>query len=172
MAVIVEIVRAPEAVETIVGALASILIAGSVFFSALWDTVKDFIQYYDFRARREKDKIYIRYGFFKKVGYTIPVDKIQALKIHQTWFARIAGRYMVEVVNVGMNDEAGQKAFLVLYSKKEQLKETLHTLLPEFVGSGFDGNRQTAEGRLGGVDTALWYLCSVYCDGVYGMYIV
>lgn len=39
---------------------------------------------------------------------------------------------MVEVVNVGMNDEAGQKAFLVLYSKKEQLKETLHTLLPEF----------------------------------------
>ena len=132
VAVIVEIVRAPEAVETIVGALASILIAGSVFFSALWDTVKDFIQYYDFRARREKDKIYIRYGFFKKVGYTIPVDKIQALKIHQTWFARIAGRYMVEVVNVGMNDEAGQKAFLVLYSKKEQFKETLHTLLPEF----------------------------------------
>ncbi len=63
---------------------------------------------------------------------TIPVDKIQALKIHQTMLARIAGRYMVEVVNVGMNDEAGQKAFLVLYSTKEQLKDKIHCLLPEF----------------------------------------
>ncbi|MEJ8734296.1 PH domain-containing protein [Mediterraneibacter sp. ICN-202921] len=132
VAVIIGIIREPGGVQTILGAFASILIAASVFFSAFWDTIKGFIQYYDFRAKRQNDKIYLCYGLLKKVSYTIPVDKIQALKIHQTMLARIAGRYMVEVVNVGMNDEAGQKAFLVLYSTKEQLKDKIHYLLPEF----------------------------------------
>lgn len=132
VAVIIGIIRDPDSVQTILGALASILIAASIFFSAFWETIKGFVQYYDFCAKRQNDKIYLRYGLLKKVSYTIPVDKIQALKIHQTMLARIAGRYMVEVVNVGMNDEAGQKAFLVLYSTKEQLKEKIHCLLPEF----------------------------------------
>lgn len=79
------------------------------------------------------DRIYIRYGFFKKVNYTIPVDKINALKLTQSPFSRITGRYMAEIINVGMgDDESEQKAFLLLYDKRSRLRERLRILLPEF----------------------------------------
>jgi transposase len=40
---------------------------------------------------------------------------------------------MVEVVNVGMNDDEKEtQAFLLPYSNKEFLRERMHRLLPEF----------------------------------------
>ena len=117
-------------------AAAGILVAAFLILSTLWDTVKDFVRYYDFRAKRLGDKIYIKYGFFKKVEYTIPVDKIQALKIRQSFLARIGRRYMVEIINVGMgDDQEEQHSFLVLYCTEEKLEERLSLLLPEFASS-------------------------------------
>ena len=72
-------------------------------FCSLWDIVKGFIcRYYDFRVCRINDRIYIRYGFFKKINYTIPVkvDKINALKLTIS-FARTTGRYMAEIIMRG-----------------------------------------------------------------------
>ena len=104
-----------------------------IVVSALWDTVKDFVRYYDFRAKRRGDKIYIRYGFFKKVEYTVPVNKIQALKLRQSFVARLGKRYMAEIVNVGMGDDSEEKnSFLILYSTEAKLKEKLAVLLPSF----------------------------------------
>lgn len=113
--------------------LTALLMVGILFFSALWDIIKGFIRYYNFRVCRMADRLYIRYGFFKKVNYTIPVDKINALKLTQSPFARITGRYMAEIINVGMgDDESEQKAFLLLYDKRSRLRERLEILLPEF----------------------------------------
>ena len=75
--------------ETLLGAASGIILAVLIVASALWDTVKDFVRYYDFRAKRRGEKIYIRYGFFKKVEYTVPVNKIQALKLRQSLVARL-----------------------------------------------------------------------------------
>lgn len=113
--------------------LTAFMMVTILFFSALWDIVKGFIRYYDFRVCRINDRIYIRYGFFKKINYTIPVDKINALKLTQSPFARITGRYMAEIINVGMgDDESEQKAFLLLYDKQGKIRERLGQLLPEF----------------------------------------
>lgn len=90
----VRLLSQPDLMASVLGAAAGIMTAGAIVLSALWDTVKDFIRYYDFRAKRRGDKIYIRYGFLKKVEYTIPVDKIQALKVRQSFVARLGGRYM------------------------------------------------------------------------------
>lgn len=101
--------------------------------SALWDIVKGFIRYYDFCAFRRNDKLYIHYGILKKVSYTIPVDKIHALKLSQSLPARLTGRYMAEIVNVGMGDDDSEKnSFLILYCKEPQLKQSLNLLLPEY----------------------------------------
>lgn len=97
---VVQIVQNPGFVRSLLGAAAGIFMAASVVLSALWDTVKDFVKYYDFRAKRRDDRLYIRYGLLKKMEYTVPVDKIQALQIHQSLVARIFGRYMAEIVNV------------------------------------------------------------------------
>ena len=90
-----------DLMKSVTGAAAGILVAAFIVVSTLWDTVKDFVRYFGFRAKRRGDKIRIRYGFFKKVEYTIPVDKIQALIVRQSFLARIGRRYMAEIVNVG-----------------------------------------------------------------------
>ena len=131
---VLEVLGKPDMAGTILGAASGILVTVIVVLSALWDTVKDFVRYYDFRAKRRGNKIYICYGFFKKVEYTIPVDKIQALKLHQSLIARLGNRYMAEIINVGMGDDQEEKnSFLVLYASEKKLKEQLAILLPEFL---------------------------------------
>ena len=65
--------------------------------------------------------------------YTIPVDKIQALKIRQSMVARIGRRYMAEIINVGMGDDQEEKnSFLILYCAENELRHQLRLLLPEY----------------------------------------
>lgn len=119
--------------KSIVGVLASMTVVLFFLFSALWDILKGFIQYYDFKVKRLENKIYLSYGLFKKVQYTIPVDKINAVKLTQSLQARAAGRYMAEIINVGMGDDGSEKkAFFVLYSTKSKMQKYLQMLLPEF----------------------------------------
>lgn len=124
----------PDVTRSLLGTASGILVAGIIVLSALWDTVKDFVRYYDFRAKRRENKIYIRYGFLKKVEYTVPVDKIQALRFRQSFVARLGHRYMAEIINVGMGDDKEeQNSFLILYAAEKKLKERLAVLLPEFL---------------------------------------
>ena len=81
--------------KSIIGVLGSVTVVIFFFFSALWDIVKGFLQYYDFKAKRLGNKIYLSYGLFKKVHYTIPVDKINAVKLTQSLQARAAGFLIV-----------------------------------------------------------------------------
>lgn len=125
-----------DASKSVVAILSSVVVAGTAIVSSVWDIAKDFIRYYEFRAKRIDEKIYIKYGFLKKMEYTVPVDKIQALRIRQSILARLAGKYMAEIVNVGMGDDKEeQNSFLVLYRSKSQLEETIRILLPEFSGA-------------------------------------
>lgn len=131
-----EIVGKQDMMKSLLGVASSLLVSLAVILSAVWDTVKDFVRYYDFRAKRISGRIYIKYGLFKKAEYIVPADKIQALRIRQSLIARIAGRYMAEVINVGMGDEKEEKnSFLALYGTKEQLEQKIRILLPEFSGS-------------------------------------
>ena len=102
----------------------------------LWPTIKEFIKYLNFNIERKKDKVYLSYGLFKKVAYSVPVDKINGIKLSQTWIGRITGRYMVEIVNVGMDDDEKEaNTFFLPYNEIETLQEQLHLLLPEFDGA-------------------------------------
>lgn len=124
-----------EVLKTAISSIVGILAAFSFILSAIWDIVKDFIRYFDFGVKRRKDELYIRYGVLKKVEYTIPVDKIQALKIRQTLIARAMGMCMAELINVGMGDDKSEKnSFFILYGKKKDVEEKLEKLLPEFAG--------------------------------------
>ena len=146
---VLQLLEQPHLMDALLGAAAGIIVAAGIVLSALWDTVKDFVRYYDFRAKRRGDKIYIKYGFLKKMEYTIPVDKIQALKIRQSFVARVFRRYMAEIVNVGMGDEKEeQNSFLILYTTEEKLKDQLELLLPEFA--------PTAKQKVERLPAAVW----------------
>lgn len=130
----VRLLTRPDVIGSLLGMAGAAVVAVSIIVSSLWDTLKDFIRYYDFRAGRKGDKIYICYGLLKTVEYTIPVDKIQALVIRQSLVARIFHRYKAEIINIGMGDEEEEKnSFLVLYGTEKQLKEQIGLLLPEFL---------------------------------------
>src|SRR5699024_181907 len=45
----VRLLSQPDLMASVLGAAAGIMTAGAIVLSALWDTVKDFIRYYDFR---------------------------------------------------------------------------------------------------------------------------
>lgn len=95
--------------------------------------IKTVIKYWDFQIERKEDKLVLQYGLTKKVNYSIPVDKVQAVVVKQSFLARVFKRYMVEVVNVGMNDDEKEaQSFLLPYCKKGLLEERMQLLLPEF----------------------------------------
>ncbi len=119
--------------KSLLSIFSGVVVFVAIGVSAVWDTLRDFIKYFDFQAGRVEDKIYIHYGLFKKVNYTIPIDKINAVKLNQTLIARLFGKYMVELVNVGMGDDgAERKSFFLLYHNRTFIEEKMRSLLPEF----------------------------------------
>ncbi len=122
--------------ETMGEIFASVFVA--FYFAAiiLWGIVKEFIKYLNFRIERKKDKVYLSYGLFKKVAYSVPVDKINGIRLAQTPLARMGRRYMVEIINVGMDDDENEmNTFFLPYNKLENIQKQLHQLLPEFDGA-------------------------------------
>ena len=113
--------------------LASILITIIVCISTFWSIVKDFLKYYGFRVKRRGDKIYMQYGFFKKINYTIPVDKINSVFIKQSALARFYKKYCVDIVNIGMGDEnAEEDTCLIIYGDAITIQNNMKKILPEF----------------------------------------
>lgn len=126
-------VSAEESETTLGISIFAIIWAAILIISYVWKYVRSFIRYLDFTIAREDDRLMLSYGVIKKVNYSIPVDKIQALKFKQTGLGRLLKSGMVEVINVGMNDEEAQEqCFLLPYYKKEKLDYILKMLLPEF----------------------------------------
>lgn len=82
---VLQVIHSVSVGESIVKMLLSVLMLIAIFSSAIWNIVKGFIQYYDFKIDRNENKLYIRYGILKKVNYTIPAEKISALKLKQTF---------------------------------------------------------------------------------------
>ena len=98
-------------------------------------TIKNIVKFYAFRVKRFEDRLLIGYGLLKKRNYEIPIDMINAIKIKQSSIARLFKFYSLEIINVGVNDENSEAAFLILYAKKGQFDELLERVLPEFTSS-------------------------------------
>ncbi len=119
------------ALENILSVLIMIWLVGGL----LWNAVKGFVQYIDFRIERRGNKVYLNYGLLKKMAYSIPVDKINGVRFVQTGLARLCKRYMVEVIVVGLDDDENEaQSFFLPYAKAEKIEARMKMLLPEFDG--------------------------------------
>ena len=111
----------------------SIAVTVVVCISTFWSIVQGFLKYYGFRVKRHGDKIYMQYGFFKKINYTIPVDKINSVFIKQSAIARFYKKYCVDIVNIGMGDEnAEEDTCLLIYGDAFTIQNNMKKILPEF----------------------------------------
>lgn len=114
--------------------LVSVFLVFIITMFGLSDVIKNFIRYYGLGAVRSRGHIYLKYGLFKRVSYTVPVDKIGAVQIVQNPLARICRRYSVQIINVGMGDEGdSQESTIILYCSRGTLREKMEKLLPEYV---------------------------------------
>ena len=113
-----------------------LVVAITVAFSLALGTgagfVKNFLKLYDFKLKRKNNKIYIKHGLFKKVNFAIPVNRINAIIVHQTFIARLLKKYAVEIVNVGMGDEKQEQTYFTFYDTWENTEKIMKRLLPEF----------------------------------------
>lgn len=80
-------------------------------------------------------ELMIHYGFFRKQDYTIPINRIHALRILEPPIARLTGRCEVQLVCIGVGDSKEELTQLSLCRKKAALPPYLQELLPEFSSS-------------------------------------
>lgn len=105
-----------------------ILLAASVATSIL----KKWLQDFNFRAKRYKDKIYVSCGLLKKKSYVVPVDKINAVTLQYPFIGRLCKRAYVKVINIGGQGEEADGMKLLLADSYAELERKLQILLPEF----------------------------------------
>lgn len=149
--------------EGILGTVIGFITIFLVLAGSIWDIVKGFVKYLDFKIARREDKIYISYGIMKRVRYTIPVNKISALQFHQTIFARLTNRYMVKIINIGMGDNKEEaESFFLPYHKLPLLQQQLEKLLPEF----YDGQEKELELQPAAVWVAWLYPFLLYVAAI------
>lgn len=119
-------------IDGIVNVIGGLVTLAIILLTAIRGLIRDFVAYYNFRAKRNGDKIYMAYGLLKKRNYVLSVDKINAIKVISPVVSRLFGRQYVEVICVGVGDEENEKSILLLTETKKAMKEKLALLLPEF----------------------------------------
>lgn len=103
-----------------------------VVVPVLWSQLNPLINYYGFTIEKQGDRAVVSYGLFTRRQYNLPLDKTNAIIVHQPILARIFGYYYGELINVGMGDleDNGIPIFCLLV-KKDKLEEIIKELKPE-----------------------------------------
>lgn len=86
---------------------------------------------YGFKLKRDKDKIYIKYGLITRNEYAIPIEKINGIVIKQPVLARIFGKYTVELINIGIGEDKNESPVMLLMSSKAEIIENMNKILPD-----------------------------------------
>ena len=105
---------------------------------AIFDIIGKFIAYYGFSVYRDGRDLHVRRGLIKLRSYTIPIDKITAMRIEQKPFARLFKKYCANVVTVGIGDEQGESSNITMAVSKEELRAVLSELVPEYDWADID----------------------------------
>ncbi|MDS0524337.1 PH domain-containing protein [Clostridium sp. SHJSY1] len=96
----------------------------------------EMIKFYDFSVKVSTNSFNISYGMLSKKQYSIPIDKIHALKYKQSILQQLLKIYTLEVTTIGYGDEKGEKAILYPLANKKFNEEFLIKVLPSMIFSG------------------------------------
>ncbi len=103
-----------------------------------------FIRYNDFKIYKEQGKIYIEYGLITKRKYSLPIEKINALKLNQSFFQQLIGIYNIEGIIVGYGDD-DKKAIIYPVANRALMTYIIDELMPElhFQGKTYKPHKKT-----------------------------
>lgn len=91
------------------------------------------INYYDYTVRIEEEKLIITKGLLEKKRITLPLNRIQAIRIVENPLRQLTGYATVVVESAGGNGENGNDKKISLFPliKKPDCMQTLEQLFPE-----------------------------------------
>ncbi len=93
--------------------------------------IGDLFKYYNFTIDRIEDNLHISYGLFKLRKFNVPINRINAINIKQTFISRLCKRYESSIVTIGVGNEKSEGSKILLYSSKERFLKNMKTLIPE-----------------------------------------
>ncbi len=91
------------------------------------------INYYDYTVRIEEEKLIITKGLLEKKRITLPLNRIQAIRIVENPLRQLTGFTTVVVESAGGNGEDGNDKKITLFPliKKPDCMQTLEQLFPD-----------------------------------------
>lgn len=111
----------------------AITIFAALFIAWLISVIITFINYYDYTVIEEDERITITRGLLEKKRITIPLNRIQAIKIIESPLKQIFGysSVVVESASAGYGEKDKKMTLFPLISKRE-VYNTLRDLVPAF----------------------------------------
>ncbi|GFZ29972.1 hypothetical protein CSC2_04980 [Clostridium zeae] len=95
----------------------------------------EIVKLYNFTIKVQDKNFNISYGLLSKKEYSIPIDKIHALKYKQGTLQQVLGIYTIEAITIGYGDEKNEKAILYPIANDDFKQRFLASLLPEMIFS-------------------------------------
>ncbi|WP_291652396.1 PH domain-containing protein [Clostridium sp.] len=106
-----------------------------IFISIIF-MIFEMIRLYNFTLTDDKNDIKIKYGLLTVKEYSIPRNKIYAIRYKQNLLQQLFKIFQIEVVTVGYGDEQNEQAILYPVANKEFINSTLKLILPTFKFNG------------------------------------
>ncbi|REJ15616.1 MAG: hypothetical protein C6W58_11105 [Bacillaceae bacterium] len=85
------------------------------------------LQYGDFTVREEAGQIIISSGIFEKKQISIPIDRIQAIKVTENWLRQPFGYATVHIESAGGGSDKDVETILFPLIRKKQVKEKVES---------------------------------------------
>ncbi|MER2108151.1 MAG: PH domain-containing protein [Solibacillus sp.] len=114
--------------------LIAFLIAVALTIAWLISVIITFINYYQFTVATEQDRIIVTRGLLEKKRLTIPLQRVQAIKIVENPVRQMLGlcAVIVESAGGGFKGDTDKKTILMPLTSKHTAFEALQNLLPDF----------------------------------------
>ena len=113
-----------------------LLVLGVLFLSIVIGMVINFLKYGNFRLERKGERIRVEKGLLNRSSKEIPYEKIQAIRIKETFIRRWFKIVGVELVAAGTMDELKDESSTILpFVKRNQAMAVLEEHFDQFVWS-------------------------------------
>lgn len=113
--------------------LVALMVMFVLIIAWLVSVVITLVNYYDYTVRIEDEKLMITKGLLEKKRITLPLNRIQAIRIVENPLRQVFGFVTVVVESAGGNGEKGRDKKIALFPliKKQDCLQTLVQLFPE-----------------------------------------
>jgi putative membrane protein len=118
-----------------IGIIILLLLVMYIFVSIIF-IIFEMIRLYNFTLINDNNDIKIKYGLLTMKEYSIPINKIYAIRYRQNLLQQLFKIFQIEVVTIGYGDEKNEQAILYPVADEEFINSILKIILPTFK---FDG---------------------------------